>query len=392
MSYNQVMFSKRRTYLDWAAAAPASRAAVFAYATAARDYGNPSSPHEEGRRAKQLLEDARTMIAREVGAKSDDIIFTSGATEANNLAIRGLARPGAHILYLPSAHSSTVETVSALQKEGVITAEPLVIKNGEVDIEALKKQIRPETILVTMDRVCSETGTIWNTREVSNVLHSNVGYGVSHIKPILHVDATQSPLEESVEKTRIGADLMTLDAQKVGGMRGLGVLATPRAIPLSSLMTGGGQERGLRSGTPVPALAYSFATALGEVAEGRDDFVMRALAERTDLIALLSQIPNVFVNQGKRGAGHILNLSLIGRDTDYLVALLDEAGFAVSTKSACESDSSQGSRAVLALTNDTARAQSTLRISWGPVTKKRELEAFARVFAEAVQFLDRVVY
>lgn len=392
------MFGKRRTYLDWAAAAPVSRAAVFAYAAAAREYGNPSSPHAEGRRAKELLEEARTIIAREVGAKSDDIIFTSGATEANNLAIRGIVesrkagkQEKMHILYLPSAHSSTIETVRSLKSEN-IEIEPLILKNGEVDIEAFKKQIRPETVLITMDRVCSETGTIWNTREVSNALRTNVGYGVSHIKPLLHVDASQSPLEESVEKTRLGGDLITLDAQKVGGMRGLGVLVVPRIVPLSPLFGGGGQERGLRSGTPVPALALSFAVALSEAARRREDFAARAVRQRTELVEMLMQIPNVVVNQGKQGIAHIVNISLMGRDTDYLVALLDEAGFAVSTKSACESDSTEGSRAVFALTNDAERATSTLRISWGPDTKTRNLECFARELVKAVQFLDSVVY
>lgn len=382
--YSLRMFKKRRTYLDWAASALVLRSAARAYSRALASHGNPSSSHEEGRAAKTLLEDARATIARELSMKADDIIFTSGATEANNIAMYGVVTAAKtkggnpHVLYLASAHASTVETVRALSRWGVVS-EPLPIKDGEVDIKKMMGLVRPETMLVSMDFVCSETGTVWNTREVRHALPEHV---------YLHVDATQAPLEESLERTRIGGDLITLDAQKIGGVRGTGVLAASRTVPLIPLLYGGGQERTVRPGTESVAGAVAFAIALTEAREGRERFSLRAHNMRADFLTRISGIKNTEVNQGKKGIAHILNLSFIGRDTDYLAALLNEAGFAVSTKSACESDSSDGSRAVFALTGDKHRALSTLRISWGPATHASELSRFADALIKAVAFLD----
>ena len=382
------MFGKKRTYLDWAAGAPVARSAERAYLRAAAAFGNPSSPHAEGLAAKAILEDARVRIARELSMKADDVIFTGGATEANNLAIQGtvIAKKKAgmqdiHLLYLPSAHASTVETMKSLAGHGV-TAEPLSINNGEVDISALKQQLRPETALVSVDFICGETGTVWNVREVGQAL-KEAGHGT-----LLHVDASQAPLEESIERTRLAADMITLDAQKVGGMRGLGVLAAPRMLGLEPLRHGGGQERELRPGTQAPALAAAFAAALEEARICRDTFRHRAKRMRKEFIGAVCGIAELHINEGKEGVARIINLSLVGRDTDYLAALLNEAGFAVSTRSACESESEDGSRAVLALTGEAARATSTLRISWGPVTKERELRHLSRALIGAVAFLD----
>lgn len=388
-----IMFGNRRHYFDHAASTPASAGALRAFAHASALPGNPSSPHKEGREAKQILEDSRTAIARLMSVKADDIIFTSGASEANALAIAGHVtalkkngRATMHILYLPSAHASVVKNVKALAESGV-EIEELKIKDGEVDILALKGQIRPHTALVTMDYVCGETGTIWNTREVAQTLRDARSMGEERI--LLHADASQAPRTELIERTRIGADFLTLDAQKIGGVRGAGLLIAPRTIPLSSLMEGGGQERTLRPGTENVAAIAAFASALEEVQsmyEARRD---RDESMRTLLLTQIAQsIPDALVNRGKKGVPHIVNLSLVGRDTDYLAALLDEAGFAVSTKSACESDSEEGSRAVYALTGEKDRALSTLRISWGRDVTKRDLMRLDAVLASKVQFLD----
>ncbi len=381
--YNLNMLWKRRTYLDIAAGVS----------------GNPSSSHEEGRRAKKMLEDARTAIARLVEVQSDDVIFTSGATEANALAILGSVRVGStknqtsrtkHVLYLPSSHASVVENMKLLAEEG-IEVEELPIKNWHVDTEALAKMLRPETVLVSMDAVCGETGVVWNTREVVTVLRTHVGRTTSYMgdRALLHVDASQAPLTEKITRAHFGADLMVLDGAKVG-VRGIGVLIAHRTITLAPLYRGGGQERGLRPGSEAPELAQSFARALSVVALGREAFRISAEGERAKLVkSITEKIPNVLINEGRVQAPNILNLSLPGRDTDYLVALLDEAGFAISTRSACETDSEEGSRAVLALTGDLERARATLRVSWGPAVGVRELTRFARALAQAVAFIDK---
>lgn len=368
------MLWKRRTYLDIAAGVS----------------GNPSSPHEEGRRAKKMLEDARTTIARLVEVQSDDVIFTSGATEANALAILGAAHARAiatkapvHMLYLPSAHASIVENAKMLAAYGA-TAEPLPVRDYRVDTEALAKLLRKETVLVLMDAVCGETGIVWNTREVAQALKRGFTK-----PPLLHVDASQAPLTEKLTRAHFDADMLVFDASKVGAVRGIGALIAHRTIPLEPLYQGGGQERGVRSGSEAPELARAFARALSIAAKGRESFRASCERERARLVERITKgVPNVFIQEGRAQAPNILNLSLPGRDTDYLVALLDEAGFAVATRSACETDSDEGSRAVLVLTGDRARALSTLRISWGPSTSTGELARFAKALAKAVMFID----
>ena len=372
------MFNKR-TYLD----------------VAAGWSDNPSSPHEEGRKSREQLEKARTTIARLTEVQPDDVIFTSGATESNALAILGTAHAGDHVFYLQSSHASIVENVKLLAGRGV-EIEALPIKDGRVDCKKLKELLRPETGLVSMDAVCGETGIIWNTREVAEVLrHEEVRppqqlRRSDLLKVLLHVDASQAPLTEKITRAHFGADMLTLDASKVSAVRGIGALIAHRTIPLAPLYKGGGQERGLRPGSESSELAEKFAAALRAVAHNREKFRASAERERARLITFIKNtIPDVYINEGRSQAPHILNISLPGRDTDYLVALLDEEGFAVSTRSACETDSEEGSRAVFALTGDEERARATLRISWNSEVSPRALARFAKALAEAVSFIDR---
>jgi cysteine desulfurase len=387
------MFWEKRTYLDIAAGVS----------------GNPSSPHEEGRRAKKMLEDARRDIARLVEVQSDDVIFTSGATESNALAILGHIRAlraagmsRMHVMYLPSAHASIVENMKLLAEEGV-EVEELPLRDARVDTEALAKMLRSETVLVSMDAVCGETGVVWNTRAVAEQLRESRGSGEGRI--ILHVDASQAPLTEKFTRAHFNADMLSFDASKVCEARGIGALIAHRTIPLMPLYRGGGQERGLRPGSEAPKLAREFAAALRAAAQGREAFCARAKRARVDIVDLIRPIEGVLINDGRTQVPNILNLSLPGRDTDYLIALLDEAGFAVSSRSACETDQEakpafggspdgtqsvpfRGSRAVFALTGSLERARATLRISWGPATRSRELACFAAALARAVAFID----
>ncbi len=379
------MFWKRRTYLDYAAGVS----------------GNPSSPHEEGRLAKKVLEDARTTIARLMEVQSDDVIFTSGATESNALAILGYTRarhrivpegvPGRknlHVLYLPSAHASIVENCKLLQAEGTVT-EALPIKDYRVDTKALAKMLRKETILVSMDAVCGETGVVWNTREVAETLRK----ARATERVMLHVDVSQAPHTENITRAHFDADMLTLDASKVGETRGIGALIAHRTIPIVPLYAGGGQERGLRPGSEVPELARNFAAALCAAARTHARFRASAELNRKHLIEeITGAIKNVYIQEGHAQVPHILNLSLPGRDTDYLVALLDEAGFAISSRSACETDSEEGSRAVFALTGDPERARATLRISWNSDTHPYELMRFAKALIRAVAFIDNSIH
>ena len=355
-------------------------------------YGNPSALHTEGRAAREILQNARRTIARLTETKVDDIIFTSGATEANTLALVGSVRARAalghsikdmHILYLPTAHSSIVGSVAALGRIGV-SVEPLSITpDGQVDLAELAHILRPETVLVVMDAVCGETGIIWNTRAVRHVLEKEAGEN----RPLLHIDASQAPYAVGITRSSLGADMFVLDAQKVGGVRGIGALIARRTIPIAPLTYGGVHERGTRPGTEPVALAAAFAAALDKAVSRRVHFIARAAHIREIFLDAIASIPQCVLNSGKDTVPHIVNISLLGRDTDYAVMLLDEEGFAVSTRSACEADA-DGSHAVFALTKDAERAAATLRISLGQSTKPKDFIRFARALRKAVAFLD----
>ena len=392
---------KKITYLDWASAAPVSESLLQGFVKAMQVYGNPSSPHAMGAHAKKILEDSRKTTARLTSVKPDGVIFTSGATEANTLAIQGHVKAhlasgkrieDLHLLYLPTSHSSVVETMLHLKEKGA-QVEALTITDGKVNLDVLKKQLRPETMLVSMDIICGEMGTRYDTRDVKRVI--DLGGKEHNSQTLLHVDASQAAFTESLDCNHLGADLLTLDAQKVGGIRGIGALIRANTlIPLVPIIYGGGQEFGLRPGTENPALAATFAVALSEAQKTREEFVSKSKTLRSELLqTLTTAFPDMLMNVGKEFAPHILNVSFLGRDTDYAVMLLSEVGYAISTKSACETDA-VGSRVVLALTGDENRALSTLRISWGPSfcsseeKARRNLQSFAQELIKTIQFLD----
>lgn len=380
---------KRRVYLDWAAAAPVSVGAHRAFVDALRMYGNPSSAHEEGRAARDRLEDARRRIALTLGAKAENIYFVSGATEGNNLAVRGAVRAfqqkgqqAPHVLVEEGAHASLDALAASLRAEGA-EVEYVSVKGGSIALEDITKKLRSSTVLVAVQAVCSETGSRHDTRAVKALLAK----ADPDIK--LHVDASQLPLVESPTMTRLGADMLVLDAQKVGGVRGLGVVALHKGVSVAPILSGGSQERGLRPGTPSPALAAAFATALEEAKLLAPVFSARAAGMKREFLEhVRKEIPTVTTNGGKETVPHIISLSFPGIDTDYLQALLDKEGFAVATRSACET-SSPGSRAVLAQTGSKKESVSTLRISFGPATREHDLARASGRLVDAVRFLEQ---
>jgi cysteine desulfurase len=335
---------------------------------------------------------ARTTVARLAGVKPRAVIFTSGATEANAIALQGRIEQcnasgtdyrQMHVLYLPTMHSSVLKTVQAVSEKGVVVEE-IPLQKGEIDLEEFAKRVRPETVLVCCDAVCGETGARHDTLRLKRALEAGSSTAA------LHVDASQLPLEEPIERTRLGADLLVLDAQKVGGIRGAGALIVSNRSLITPIAHGGGQEDGLRPGTEPVALIAAFAEALSVCSERNKRFAQRAEKDRARLVAALTKaIPEGTVHSAKRQSHHILNISLSGFDTDYAVALLDRDGFAVSTRSACETDSEDGSKAVYVRTQDARLASATLRISWGPDTPSSDLVRFAKALPKAVTFLRR---
>ncbi len=380
-------------YLDTASATPTTPRAQRAFIRALKVFGNPQAPHRQGQEAERLLSEARTHIARICSVSPEAVIFTGNATEANNIAILGSVYKAheegrelkeVHVMYVKGAHASTREAMNHLAYLGVRVDEIPYTNKGGIDIEYIKNHLSDQTVLVSVEQTHSETGVEVKTRDIRRVLDA----GGSTV--YLHVDASQSGYVSSLDRSRLGADLLTFDAQKIGGVRGIGALVTTSRVSLAPIVFGGGQERSIRPGTPSVALACAFAVALADAQKDYETFRARALHTRNRMKeSICANIQNVEINEGALQAPHILNLSLMGRDTDYLVALLDARGFSVSTKSACESDSEEGARGVYALTHDNARAAHTLRISWNPDTKERDLMALVQALIAEVAFLDR---
>jgi len=377
--------------MDFAAATPIHPRILREMRRGFDAYGNPSAPHTEGQRAAVLLEKARLRIARALSAKPGNIIMTGSGTEANNLAIFGVmealvargAKPeDLHIITSIFEHSSLEGPVAYWARRGasISLAEPT--EEGIITPEAVEKLIRPETALVSVVAVQSEIGQVQPVKEISRMLKRVREKRAQRVQtlvpetafPILHSDASQSPLFADLSPERLGVDLATYDAQKVMGPKGVGALYKHSSVPLEPLMRGGTQERSLRAGTENVAGALGFALALELAAEGRDVRISHVKVVRDYLAErILKEIPHAVVNGGmKHRIANNLNISVPGADGDYLSVLMDAEGVAVSPRSACLAPGSS-SQAVNALRREEpGGAYGTLRFSLAPDASKRD--------------------
>lgn len=387
----------KRVYLDYASSMPTEKSVFSAMKPhILKFFGNPGANHLEGREAKEALEEARISVADIVKVKKEEVIFTSGATEANTLAImghvEGLRQQGRtykdmHVVTSAIEHVNVLKSVEALKEKGVLVSVVFPNKDGIITPESVQEVLTNKTVLVSIQYVNSEVGTIMPLRKIAQSVHS------FNKEIAVHTDAAQAPLFLSVLLESIGVDMMTLDGQKFGGPRGIGVLIKKRAVALSSILFGGGQEGGMRPGTENVALAVGFAHGLQVAQKEREN--------RSEEITLLRnwtineierEVKEVYLNgdKEKRVANNI-NISLPGKDSEYLAAFLDKSGYAVSTKITCDSGAGEGSNVVRIITGDEARALSTLRITLGPTTTKSEMKGFVKALAEGVKFLDEHV-
>lgn len=387
--------SRRRVYLDYAAATPV-RPEVY---RAMRPYfsehfANPGAIHREGARAAAVVADARRSIARMLRVRSDDVVFTSGGTEANNLALMGSVA-AAHaagtpyhdieIITTEIEHPSIYEVCESLRGLGVVVHYVPVDAEGRVVISELTKVLSAHTLLVSIAYVNSEIGVIEDVKRVSRVVRARRADGAR--APFVHVDASQAPLWLPCAPDALGADLMTLDAGKCYGPKGVGVLIRRKHVSLAPHMLGGGQEGGLRPGTENVPLIAGFAEALSIAQEG---YARRAAHVRVLRNVLMEHIerdiPSACVNGSRehRVANNV-HISVPGIDGEFAVVVLDAHGIAASTRSACAGGKGSGSHVVRALTGDDARASSTLRFTLGEETTRADIKRCARVLARHIR-------
>lgn len=362
-------------YLDYSANTPVDARVLEQFcAVERRCIGNANSHHQAGSAAKAEIDVATIKIASLLGVQPAEIIYTSGASEANNFALKGLARlsrhAGRHIISTPLEHSSVSGTLTALQEQGYEIDLLDVKQDGTVDLEHLKDLLRPDTICVAITLVDSELGVVQPVQEIAAILKA---YPHCH----LHVDATQAVGKIPVSFE--GVDTMSLTAHKFYGLNGIGLLIKRRNLALEPLIHGGESTTIYRSGTPTVALASSLACALDLAVTdlpGRVDHVAKLNAE---LRAALSTYPLVHINSPEHAIPHVLNLSVRNVKGTVFQRELDAKGVCVSVKSACSSDGLP-SRAVFAVSRDRRNALSSWRISLSHLTTEEEIRAFLQAF------------
>lgn len=403
---------RTRAYLDYASTTPLDpRVKKVMEPFFAKTFGNPSSIHREGVAAKKALDNARTSVARALEAHTDEIVFTSGGTEANNLAIFGVIaattnyklrttnyqRP--HVVTTNIEHASVLEPLRALEREGraEVTYVP-VEPNGIVKPEKIIAAIRPNTVLVSVMYANNEIGTIQPIRKIGKALRDlrnqqlpTANYQLPTVKnrlPIFHTDACQAPLYLHCLVNALGVDLMTLDGHKMYGPKGVGALYVRRSTPLAPVMFGGGQERGMRSATEnIPAIV-GFAEALSIATAEREKECAR-IEKLRDLLYFLIRTnthieAEVVVNGDLQNRlPNNLNISLPGIDTEFLTLKLDARGIAASTKSSCLKD--EKSSYVVAALGDRRRAHSSLRFTLGRKTTKKNVEIVSRMLGKLLE-------
>ncbi len=370
-------------YLDHAATTPLHPLVEEAMLPFNRDiFGNPSSQHQAGRKARNALDQARDQVAAVLGAKSSEVFFTSGGTESNNLAVKGVARAmkkidRGHVLTTAIEHPSVLESCAFLEKEGFEISRVLPDREGLIQKEAIVAGLRENTVLVSVMAANNEVGTLQPVALIGAACRER---GIP-----FHVDAVQALGELDLSVARLNVDLLTLSAHKVYGPKGVGALFVRSGTLFQPNNHGGGQEGEKRAGTENVAGIVGLARALVEI-QGEKSGEIRSL--RDFLLEGLLEIPGCRLHGSRehRLANNV-NVGFEGVGGENLFMALDLAGIAVSTGSACSSGAARASHVLLAMGYPSSRAREAIRLTLGRSTKKEELE---EVLAKLKELLPRL--
>lgn len=363
-----------RSYFDHAASSPMSAEVAAAMTEVLGVVGNPGSLHQSGRTARRRLEEARESLAADLGADPTEVVFTSGGTEANNLALLSPRSTERSEIAISAVEHPSVSGVRALvEKVAVLPVD----RAGVVDLAAARPLIGSQTALVSVMLVNNETGAIQPVAELTELAHNQGA--------LAHSDAVQAPGHLELDFRASGLDLMSVSAHKLGGPVGIGALLVRRQVRLKPLGFGGGQERGLRPGTAPVALAVGFAAASRLARQNQTAEWARLEKLREALLhQILADVPNVKVNSASQGSPAILNLTFPGARADDLLLLLDAEGIDASTGSACTAGLHQPSEVLMAMGRTLAEASSSLRFSFGPATSSLDVDRLTGVLPQLV--------
>ena len=362
-------------YLDYSATTKTSKEVLDTFVKASTDFiGNPNSLHKLGVDAHNLIDKATKQIADILKVKPDEIIYTSGSSESNNLALKGISlkyqNRGKHIITTEFEHSSIYGPIGYLGKMGFECDFVKTNADGTVDLDNLKSLLRKDTILVSICAVNSEIGIREQIEEIGKVVKENSN-------AFFHVDATQAIGKINIDLSNV--DLASFSAHKFFGIKGIGGLVKNASLKIEPLIHGGFSTTIFRSGTPALPLIVSTAKALRLAYEDIDSKYNYVTELNNYLKENLSKYDNVYINSNSKCIPHILNLSIIGVKPETMLHALEKYEIYISTQTACSSEKLL-SKAVYALTMDEERAKSSIRISLSDKTTKEELDETLKVF------------
>lgn len=353
------------------------------------DYGNPSSLHMKGVVAEKYIKTATEQIARTLKVEGKEIIFTSGGTESNNLALIGVAlanqRAGKHIISTSIEHASVYNPLIFLEEQGFEVTYLPVDGNGVISLEALKEAVREDTILVSLMHVNNEIGTIEPVEEAAKLIREK------NPRTLIHVDAIQSFGKLRIYPKRMGIDLLSVSGHKIHGPKGVGFLYVKDKTKIKPIIHGGGQQKNMRSGTENVAGIAGLGEAVEELYRDFDEKIDRLYELREYLVAGMKQLEGTTINgaEGRNAAPHIVSVSFSGVRAEVLLHALEERGIYVSTGSACSSNHPAISGTLKAIGVKPELLDSTVRFSLSVESTREEADYVLEQLAELLPMLRR---
>lgn len=384
----------KRIYLDYASTTPLDKRVLESMKPYFTDeFENASALYSGAQKTKSAITGARLSIANFLNCEESEVIFTSGGTESDNMAIFGSVAgvKKGHIITSIIEHPAVYEPVKELEKRGFDVTYLKPDRSGIISAKKVKDALRQDTLLVSIMYANNEIGTIQPIKEIAKVIRNfktskskNLDLATNY--PLLHADACQAAGYLSMDVKKLGVDLLTLNGSKIYAPKGIGVLFVKKGVKIKPLMLGGAQEFGMRAGTENVASIVALAKALSIINKKEAE---REIKLRDYLIKKLCKINGVFLNGSMDRLPNNINVSVSGVEGESIVLYLDRKGFSIATGSACSSRSLEPSRVVMAIA-DAETAHSSLRITIGRFTKMSELDIFLKEFKEAVTKLREI--
>ena len=373
---------EKLVYFDYAATTPVRPEAVRALTDALERFGNPSSRYEYGRQAALRVKEDRETVARAVGCAPGELFFTSCGTEGDNWAIRRGAelnpRKGKHIITTAVEHAAVLETCKDLERRGYEVTYLKPDRTGRITVEQLTAALRPDTVLVSMMLVNNETGVVLPVESCARAVKA------ADPAVLFHCDAVQGFLKLPGPLARLGADLVTISGHKIGAPKGIGALYVKKGVRLRPLLTGGGQEDGLRSGTEATAQIAALAAAVRAVQGDAGRLERTAAVKEYTLSKLREAVPRLeVISEGD--APHICAVTLPGYKSEVVVRVLGDRGVCVSSGSACHRGKPSHVFAAMGLPKPWL--DGALRLSFSPESTREEADALASALRDAADSL-----